>query len=148
MPRTQVNRHRANVAAVLALLLALSLGASACGGSSNSTSGNSASASGTSKAAAATAKTGAAAVPLGSVTGPQGAAPKKRAAKFSAATQRAFYRFAQCMREKGVSMPEPNINGPGPVFNPRRIDTRSPQFARATRICREALVAETRGPTK
>jgi hypothetical protein len=122
---------RARARAALALAIALSLLLSACGSSSSKTS------SATKTATTAT-------VPVQVATGPKGPPPKTRAAKFSAATQQALHRFAACMREKGVHMPEPNISGAGPVFDPKQMDTRSPHFGPAFKVCRAQLVAAVR----
>jgi hypothetical protein len=66
-----------------------------------------------------------------------------RAARFSPAVQQAYIKFAGCMHAHGVAMPPPNIAGPGPVFDPRRIDTKSPHFASALSTCRAQLLAAT-----
>jgi hypothetical protein len=68
-------------------------------------------------------------------------------ARFSPAVQQAYIKFASCMRARGVSMPPPNIAGPGPVFDPRRIGTKSPHFASALSTCRAQLVAATLAAT-
>ena len=59
--------------------------------------------------------------------------------KLSPALQAALVAYAGCMREHGVSMPEPNINGPGPIFDPKQVDTASPNFTNASETCRSKL---------
>jgi hypothetical protein len=115
-------------------VLALSLGVAACGGSSNGSNGANVVTNKTSKAAATT-------IPVHIPAGPTGPPPAHRAERFSPATQQALAKFADCMRAKGIHMPEPNISGPGPVFDPKQMDTKNPHFAEATTACRTELLA-------
>ena len=134
--RSRPHAHtRAREVALLGVLLASGLLAAACGGSSSATT-QSASRGHT----AGVTTTAAVGVP----NGPQ---HTKRGITLAPATQRALYRYAACMRAKGVSMPQPNIDGPGPVFDPKRVDTKSPSFTRASGACRATLLAETQALT-
>ena len=61
----------------------------------------------------------------------------------------ALSKFAACLRENGVNIPEPNTSGHGPVFNTKGINTASPQFRAATVKCRGVLASALRaGATK
>jgi hypothetical protein len=53
--------------------------------------------------------------------------------------RQALTRFAACMRENGVKLPEPNTSGKGPVFNTGGVDTASSQFKAAERKCSPSL---------
>jgi hypothetical protein len=48
-------------------------------------------------------------------------------------------KFATCMRENGVNVPEPNTSGNGPVFNTNGLNTNSTQFRTAEAKCRGEL---------
>jgi hypothetical protein len=115
--------RRASWPALLVVLACLS--ATACGGSSNTTATTSASSS----AAAAT-------TPAGHASAKHATG---RGIKLSPALKAALVAYAACMREHGVSMPEPNIKGPGPIFDPKQVDTASPQYASAAKTCRSKL---------
>ena len=134
------NRGRARAALLLAPVLALSLGAAGCGSSSSSSGG-------TAGANAATKRTSSASVvstvPVHIPSGPTGPPPKHRAARFSPATEQALVKFANCMRAKGIHMPEPNITGPGPVFDPKQMDLKNPHFAAAAASCRAQFLTGT-----
>ena len=49
--------------------------------------------------------------------------------------QKALAKFATCMRENGVNVPQPNTSGTGPVFNIKGLNTASPQFKAAETKC-------------
>jgi hypothetical protein len=51
----------------------------------------------------------------------------------------ALKKFAACMRENGVNVPEPNTSGRGPVFNTSGLDTSSAQFKAAEAKCSSTL---------
>jgi hypothetical protein len=55
--------------------------------------------------------------------------------------KQALARFAACMRENGVNVPEPNTSGNGPVFDTKGLSTQSPQFRVAEAKCRQDLRA-------
>jgi len=134
------DRGRSRAALLLVPVLVLSLGATACGSSSSSGGG-------TAGANAATKRTSSASVvstvPVHIPSGPSGPPPKHRAAKFSPATQQALVKFANCMRAKGIHMPEPNISGPGAVFDPKQMDLKNPHFAAAAASCRAQFLTGT-----
>jgi hypothetical protein len=56
----------------------------------------------------------------------------------SPAFKAALAKFASCMRENGVNMPEPNTSGTGPVFSSKGLNTSSPKFQAAEVKCRSA----------
>jgi cytochrome c556 len=56
------------------------------------------------------------------------------------ALRRTLAKFAACMREHGVNLPEPNTSGTGPVFNPSAVDTAGATFRAAQAKCRGDLV--------
>ena len=65
----------------------------------------------------------------------------------STAVKQALMKFAACMRENGVNVPEPNTSG-GPIFNAKGLNTASAQFKAAETKCRVDLRgAFRRGPT-
>jgi hypothetical protein len=51
----------------------------------------------------------------------------------------ALKKFAACMRENGVNVPEPNTSGKGPVFSTSGLNTSSAQFKSAEVKCSSAL---------
>jgi hypothetical protein len=55
------------------------------------------------------------------------------------AFRQALAKFAACMRENGVKLPEPNNSGKGPIFNTTGVDTSSPQFRAAETKCSPSL---------
>ncbi len=57
----------------------------------------------------------------------------------SPAFRTALAKFATCVREHGVKLPEPNTSGKGPVFNTNGIDTNSTQFKTAEAACSSIL---------
>jgi hypothetical protein len=59
----------------------------------------------------------------------------------SPAFKAALVKFASCMRENGVNMPEPNTSGTGPVFSSKGLNTSSPKFQAAEVKCRSDLSA-------
>ena len=52
----------------------------------------------------------------------------------SPAFKQALAKFAACMRENGVKVPEPNTSG-GPIFNTKGLNTASSQFKAAMTRC-------------
>jgi hypothetical protein len=62
------------------------------------------------------------------------------------ARRQALARFAACMRENGVNLPEPNTSGNGPIFNTKGLQTNSTQFRTAEAKCRVDLRASFRAP--
>jgi hypothetical protein len=57
------------------------------------------------------------------------------------ARRQALAKFAACMRENGVNVPEPNTSGTGPVFSTKGLQTNSTQFRTAEAKCRVDLGA-------
>lgn len=55
------------------------------------------------------------------------------------AYQQAIAKFATCMRENGVNVPQPNTSGNGPVFSTKGLNTNSPQFKAAETKCSSDL---------
>jgi hypothetical protein len=53
--------------------------------------------------------------------------------------QKALAKFATCMRENGVNVPQPNTSGTGPVFNIKGLNTASAQFKTAESKCSSQL---------
>jgi hypothetical protein len=53
----------------------------------------------------------------------------------SPAFKQALAKFAGCMRENGVNVPEPNTSGSGPIFSTKGLNTASPQFRAAETKC-------------
>jgi hypothetical protein len=53
--------------------------------------------------------------------------------------RQALAKFATCMRENGVNVPEPNTSGGGPIFDTKGLSTNSPQFRAAEAKCRVDL---------
>jgi len=56
----------------------------------------------------------------------------------SPAAKAALLKFAACMRENGVYVPEPNTSG-GPIFSTKGLNTSSAQFKAAETKCRSDL---------
>ncbi len=57
----------------------------------------------------------------------------------SPAFRQALVKFAACMRENGVKLPEPNNSGKGPIFDTKGVNTASTQFRAAERKCSASL---------
>jgi hypothetical protein len=55
------------------------------------------------------------------------------------AFKQALLKFAACMRENGVKLPEPNNSGKGPIFDTKGVNTASTQFRAAERKCSTSL---------
>jgi hypothetical protein len=55
------------------------------------------------------------------------------------AFKQALAKFAACMRENGVQVPEPNTSGKGPIFNTSGLNTNSAGFRNAELKCRAAV---------
>jgi hypothetical protein len=55
------------------------------------------------------------------------------------AFRQALVKFAACMRENGVKLPEPNNSGKGPIFDTKGVNTASTQFRAAERKCSASL---------
>jgi len=51
----------------------------------------------------------------------------------------ALTKFAACMRENGVNVPQPNTSGNGPIFNSAGLSTSSAKFQAAEAKCRSDL---------
>jgi hypothetical protein len=66
----------------------------------------------------------------------RGAFGRGRRAFSSPTGHQALAKFAACMRQNGVNIPEPNTSGKGPIFGTKGIDTASPQFRQAEIKCR------------
>jgi hypothetical protein len=64
-----------------------------------------------------------------------GTFPGRRGRSNNPVFKQAIAKFAACMRENGIEVPEPNTSGNGPVFNTKGIDTSSPQFKAAESKC-------------
>jgi hypothetical protein len=56
----------------------------------------------------------------------------------SPAIKQALAKFAACMRENGVNVPEPSTSG-GPIFNSKGLNTASAQFKAASAKCNADL---------
>ena len=63
----------------------------------------------------------------------------------SPAFKQSLAKFAACMRENGVKLPEPNTSGKGPVFNTAGISTTSTKFKSAEAKCSASLRGSFRG---
>ena len=57
----------------------------------------------------------------------------------SPAFKQALAKFATCMHENGVNVPEANTSGSGPVFNTKGLNTSSAQFKAAQTKCSKDL---------
>jgi hypothetical protein len=53
--------------------------------------------------------------------------------------KQALAKFATCMRENGVNVPQPNTSGKGPVFNIKGLNAASAQFKTAETKCTPEL---------
>jgi hypothetical protein len=90
---------------------------------------------------------GATGLPNGVTRGQMEAALKKCGGLFGGGLRRfnnpgyrqSLAKFATCMRENGVDVPEPNTSGNGPVFNTKGLETNSAKFRTAEAKCRVVL---------
>ncbi|HEV7527384.1 MAG TPA: hypothetical protein VGO29_00630 [Solirubrobacteraceae bacterium] len=57
----------------------------------------------------------------------------------SASARAGLVKYAACLRQNGVNVPEPNTTGKGPVFNTAGIDTTSSKFKSAQSKCQSDL---------
>ncbi|HEY4896746.1 MAG TPA: hypothetical protein VII01_11710 [Solirubrobacteraceae bacterium] len=57
----------------------------------------------------------------------------------SAAYRQRLTKFAECMRQGGISLPAPDTTGKGPVFNTNGLNTASAKFVAAESKCRSIL---------
>jgi hypothetical protein len=76
--------------------------------------------------------------PLGAFARPK--QPRASSAITNPAFRAALGQFATCLRQKGLNVPAPNTSGNGPVLSTKGINTRSPQFASASKACRSVLL--------
>ncbi|HEY1835037.1 MAG TPA: hypothetical protein VGG08_11405 [Solirubrobacteraceae bacterium] len=53
--------------------------------------------------------------------------------------------FATCLRKNGVDVPAPNTSGKGPIFSTKGLDTSSPTFIKARKLCAKQLGGAFRG---
>jgi hypothetical protein len=83
-------------------------------------------------------------VPTNAGTGTPQNRPRHPTQRFSPKVQKQYIEFTRCMRAHGVNLPEPVFSG-GPVYGKTHIDTSSPGFAAAAKICRAQLVASASG---
>lgn len=58
----------------------------------------------------------------------------------------ALTKYAACLRQNGIDIPDPNTSGKGPIFSTKGIDTSSAKFKSATLKCRANLVSAFRRP--
>ncbi len=59
--------------------------------------------------------------------------------------KQALAKFAACMRENGIKLPEPNTSGKGPVFNTGAVSTTGTKFKSAEAKCSASLRGAFRG---
>lgn len=57
----------------------------------------------------------------------------------SASARAGLVKYATCLRQNGINVPEPNTTGNGPVFNTTGIDTSSSKFKAAQGKCQSDL---------
>jgi hypothetical protein len=68
------------------------------------------------------------------------------AGAFRGASARAgLVKYAACLRQNGIDVPEPNTTGKGPVFSTKGIDTSSSKFKAAQSKCQSDLQGAFRG---
>jgi hypothetical protein len=72
---------------------------------------------------------------------PQGLGPGEISEEDQAALQDAFLEYAQCMRDNGIDMPDPDFSGEGGAFGigGEGIDPGDPDFQAADEVCRPLL---------
>jgi hypothetical protein len=69
-----------------------------------------------------------------------GKPPQGRAGGLNSASARAgLVKYAACLRQNGINVPEPNTTGEGPVFSTKGIDTSSSKFKAAQSKCQSDL---------
>jgi hypothetical protein len=69
-----------------------------------------------------------------------GKPPQGRAGALNSASTRAgLVKYATCLRQNGINVPEPNTTGNGPVFSTKGIDTSSSKFKAAQSKCQSDL---------
>ncbi|MEA2153025.1 MAG: hypothetical protein QOI18_1258 [Solirubrobacteraceae bacterium] len=57
----------------------------------------------------------------------------------SASARAGLVKYASCLRQNGINVPEPNTTGKGPVFSTKGIDTSSSRFKAAQSKCQSDL---------
>jgi hypothetical protein len=69
-----------------------------------------------------------------------GKRPQGSAGALNSASARAgLVKYAACLRQNGINVPEPNTTGNGPVFSTKGIDTSSSKFKTAQSKCQSDL---------
>jgi hypothetical protein len=68
-----------------------------------------------------------------------GGKPPQGGAVNSASARASLVKYAQCLRQNGINVPEPNTTGNGPVFSTKGIDTSSSKFKAAQSKCQSNL---------
>lgn len=53
--------------------------------------------------------------------------------------RQALSKFAQCLRQNGINVPDPNTSGHGPIFSTKGLQPNSPKFREAAKKCRSVL---------
>jgi hypothetical protein len=66
---------------------------------------------------------------------------KGRRAFDNARFRQTLAKFATCLRQNGIKLPQANTSGKGPIFDTKGINTASPQFKQAEVKCRAVLLA-------
>jgi hypothetical protein len=120
---------------LLAVCVALALGAlvlAGCGGSSGASSGSAAETS-TTASAAGTEGTGSEGGPEGGGPGGEGGAPNMNSTAF----KKQVKEYVACVRENGYELAEPNFSGEGPVF--AQEESESAAFKKASAQCQSLL---------
>jgi hypothetical protein len=158
-----IQKHTCKVAAGAIVALAFAcLGLTACGGSSgSSTNAATTSASATSTAGGAATSTAPRSSTQSATHGTQsttpGIAPPRGGRGFARpggagprtvnpAFRQGLAKFATCLKQNGVDVPNPNASGKGPIFSTKGIDTKSAKFRAATMKCRNILIGAFRRP--
>jgi hypothetical protein len=143
---------RRSTAVALVLLCGGAL--SACGESSKTTSnaaaastvaGSTSSAPATAAGASTTSAPSSTKAAATARTAPAAGAPR-RAGRAGRAVNAPFFNralvaFVACVRRQGIPIPQANTKGPGPIFDVKGLDTKSPKFRAALSKCRPGLAA-------
>jgi hypothetical protein len=78
----------------------------------------------------------------GGVSRPGGTGPRTVNPGF----RQGLAKFATCLKQNGVDVPNPNTSGKGPIFSTKGIDTKSAKFRAATVKCHSILIGAFRRP--
>lgn len=130
MPKTPTTRIRRGAAVAAVLSVTAMLWLAGCGGSSKSSGQN-----------AGSQGPPAAARPSAGGNSAKGKAAEIPDSVRLAAARLGVISLTNCMRKEGIKVPQQQVSGPKPTYNPTGINTSTPQYRHAMHICLPKAIA-------